>query len=97
MSHIATGISPVSMLECMMLIRAYEEKLAALHAAEGVAGTCTSVGQEASAVGVVRALGAADRILTAAPTHVGVSTPTASSPTTAAPATCSPAGPMPGA
>ncbi|HYD60164.1 MAG TPA: thiamine pyrophosphate-dependent dehydrogenase E1 component subunit alpha [Noviherbaspirillum sp.] len=64
MSHIATGNSPVSMLECMMLIRAYEEKLAALHVAEGMAGTCTSVGQEASAVGVVRALGAGDRILT---------------------------------
>lgn len=57
------GNSPASMLECMMLIRAYEEKLAALQAT-GIAGTCTSVGQEASAVGVVRALGAEDRILT---------------------------------
>ncbi len=64
MSRIATGNSSVSMLECMMLIRAYEEKLAALHASEGMAGTCTSVGQEASAVGVVRALGSGDRILT---------------------------------
>jgi pyruvate dehydrogenase E1 component alpha subunit len=54
----------VSMLECMMLIRAYEEKLAAMHAAGNAAGTCTSVGQEASAVGVVRALTADDRILT---------------------------------
>jgi acetoin:2,6-dichlorophenolindophenol oxidoreductase subunit alpha len=57
---------PVSMLESMMLIRAYEEKLAALHAAGNGSfpGTCTSVGQEASAVGVVRALRPQDRILT---------------------------------
>lgn len=53
-----------SMLECMMLIRAYEEKLAELHVKTGMAGTCTSVGQEASAVGVVRALSNEDRILT---------------------------------
>jgi TPP-dependent pyruvate/acetoin dehydrogenase alpha subunit len=56
--------SPQAMLECMMLIRAYEEKLAALHAAGNFPGTCTSVGQEASAVGVVRALKTEDRILT---------------------------------
>jgi TPP-dependent pyruvate/acetoin dehydrogenase alpha subunit len=59
-----TENSPQAMLECMMLIRAYEEKLAALHAAGNFPGTCTSVGQEASAVGVVRALKAEDRILT---------------------------------
>ncbi|HEX8254026.1 MAG TPA: thiamine pyrophosphate-dependent enzyme, partial [Thermoanaerobaculia bacterium] len=48
----------------MMLIRAFEENSAKLQAA-GKAGTmCTSVGQEASAVGVVRALGADDLILT---------------------------------
>ncbi len=63
MNQISNGNSPASMLECMMLIRAYEEKLAALQST-GVAGTCTSVGQEASAVGVVRALRASDRILT---------------------------------
>lgn len=56
--------NPVSMLESMMLIRAYEEKIAALQAAGNAAGTCTAVGQEASAVGVVRALGTHDRILT---------------------------------
>lgn len=56
--------SPQAMLECMMLIRAYEEKLAALQAAGQAAGTCTSVGQEASAVGVVKALGPDDKILT---------------------------------
>lgn len=53
-----------SMLECMMLIRAYEERAAALHAAGNAPGTCTAVGQEAAAVGVVRALGPNDRILT---------------------------------
>ena len=56
--------SPAAMLECMMLIRAYEEKVAALQAAGSMAGTCTSVGQEASAVGVVHALRESDRILT---------------------------------
>lgn len=64
MSHISTESSPASMLECMMLIRAYEEKLAALQSAGSAAGTCTAVGQEASAVGVVRALRQNDRILT---------------------------------
>lgn len=64
MSQITRDSSPESLLECMMLIRAYEEKLAALQAAGHAAGTCTSVGQEASAAGVVRALRAEDRILT---------------------------------
>jgi TPP-dependent pyruvate/acetoin dehydrogenase alpha subunit len=53
----------VSMLASMVLIRTYEEKLAALQPS-GVPGTCTSVGQEASAVGVVRALHGEDKILT---------------------------------
>jgi len=64
MGQINCESSPASMLECMMLIRTYEEKLAALHASDGLPGTCTAVGQEASAVGVVRALNANDRILT---------------------------------
>jgi acetoin:2,6-dichlorophenolindophenol oxidoreductase subunit alpha len=50
-------------LETMMLIRAYEEKLVDLQQ-HGEPGTCTSVGQEACAVGVVSALEARDRILT---------------------------------
>lgn len=58
------GRSPASMLECMMLIRAYEEKTAEIQASGAAAGTCTSVGQEASAVGVVAALDGDDRILT---------------------------------
>jgi acetoin:2,6-dichlorophenolindophenol oxidoreductase subunit alpha len=50
-------------LETMTLIRAYEEKLVELQQ-HGAPGTCTSVGQEACAVGVVSALEACDRILT---------------------------------
>lgn len=53
-----------SMLDTMLLIRAYEEKAAAMQAAGKAAGTCTSVGQEASAVGVVTALSPDDLILT---------------------------------
>jgi pyruvate dehydrogenase E1 component alpha subunit len=47
----------------MLLVRAYEETLVELQRA-GAPGTCTSVGQEACAVGVVDALDARDRILT---------------------------------
>lgn len=47
-----------------MLIRAYEEKAAAMQAAGQAAGTCTAVGQEASAVGVAFALRQDDLILT---------------------------------
>jgi len=54
----------VERLERMMLIRSYEEKLVSINQATGAAGTCTSVGQEACAVGVISALGANDRILT---------------------------------
>ena len=64
MSTPQDSTSLVSMLEAMMLIRAYEEALVSLHAHGGAPGTCTSVGQEASAVGVVRALGPQDLILT---------------------------------
>jgi acetoin:2,6-dichlorophenolindophenol oxidoreductase subunit alpha len=51
------------MLESMLRIRAYEEKLASL-VGQGFPGTCTSVGQEACAVGIVSALEPRDRILT---------------------------------
>ena len=53
----------IAMLEAMLLIRTYEQRLAALQP-QGVPGTCTAVGQEAAAVGVVRALLADDLILT---------------------------------
>jgi TPP-dependent pyruvate/acetoin dehydrogenase alpha subunit len=64
MSHSAVQPEPGAMLERMMLIRAYEEKLVELQKSGGAAGTCTSVGQEASAVGVVAALSRDDLILT---------------------------------
>ncbi|HEX7155007.1 MAG TPA: thiamine pyrophosphate-dependent dehydrogenase E1 component subunit alpha [Thermoanaerobaculia bacterium] len=51
-------------LESMLLIRTFEEKSAALQAAGQSPSMCTSVGQEASAVGVIRALTSRDRILT---------------------------------
>ncbi|MCZ7560112.1 MAG: thiamine pyrophosphate-dependent dehydrogenase E1 component subunit alpha [Burkholderiaceae bacterium] len=54
----------LSMLEAMMTIRAYENRLVAINAQTGAAGTCTSVGQEAGAVGVVRALERRDRMVT---------------------------------
>ncbi len=50
-------------LEMMLLIRTYEEQLAELQT-QGAPGTCTCVGQEACAVGVVSALEPRDRILT---------------------------------
>jgi len=50
-------------LESMMLIRAFEEKSAAIQAAGGPS-MCTSAGQEASAVGVIGNLQANDLILT---------------------------------
>jgi acetoin:2,6-dichlorophenolindophenol oxidoreductase subunit alpha len=52
------------LLEAMMLVRAFEEQNAALTAAGKAPGTCTSVGQEAAAVGVVKALAAHDLIMT---------------------------------
>lgn len=55
--------NPLALLERMHLIRAYEEKLVEIQKS-GMAGTCTSVGQEACAVGVVAALGPHDLILT---------------------------------
>ena len=51
-------------LESMLLIRTFEEKSAALQASGQSPSMCTSVGQEASAVGVIRALRSDDKILT---------------------------------
>jgi pyruvate dehydrogenase E1 component alpha subunit len=48
----------------MMLVREFEQCNVGLYQAGKSHGTCTSVGQEASAVGVVRALGPEDLILT---------------------------------
>ena len=62
--QVATHNSPRDLLACMMLIRAFEEQNRTLNAAGNFPGTCTSVGQEASAAGVIRALGPDDLILT---------------------------------
>ena len=62
-SSTTSGLDLAAALESMMLIRAFEEKSAALQAAGGPS-MCTSVGQEASASGVVRSLAANDLILT---------------------------------
>ncbi|WP_018988661.1 thiamine pyrophosphate-dependent dehydrogenase E1 component subunit alpha [Aromatoleum toluclasticum] len=64
MHHSEPAPSPLVLLETMMLIRAYEETLIGIAAGGNAPGTCTSVGQEAAAVGVVHALAARDRILT---------------------------------
>jgi len=50
-------------LDTMLLIRAFEEQLAAT-TSPSQPGTCTSVGQEACAAGVVAALGPQDLLLT---------------------------------
>jgi pyruvate dehydrogenase E1 component alpha subunit len=55
---------PLDDYETMQTIRVYDERLAAMQASMGVPGTCTAVGQEAAAVGVVSVLGADDLILT---------------------------------
>ncbi len=55
---------PRQLLQQMLLIRAYEEAIVAGSGTGKIPGTCTSVGQEAAAVGVVNALGADDLILT---------------------------------
>src|SRR6516165_4733851 len=64
MNTISLNTSPESLLECMMLVREFEQCNVGLYQAGKSHGTCTSVGQEASAVGVVRALGPEDLILT---------------------------------
>jgi pyruvate dehydrogenase E1 component alpha subunit len=60
----ATQRSAAETLETMLLIRTFEEKSAELQAAGRIGSVCTSVGQEASAAGVMQALGAQDLILT---------------------------------
>jgi acetoin:2,6-dichlorophenolindophenol oxidoreductase subunit alpha len=66
MSTVEQLIEPhvVEALDSMLLIRYFEEKSAANQAAGASPSMCTSVGQEASAVGVVKALEQQDRILT---------------------------------
>ena len=61
--HNTSTSARIAFLQTMLRIRAYEEKLAVLVAANQ-GGTCTSVGQEACATGVMAALEPRDRILT---------------------------------
>lgn len=61
--HAQRKATRLHQLETMLLIRAYEEQLVELQR-NGAPGTCTSVGQEACAVGVMAALEPRDRILT---------------------------------
>lgn len=55
---------PLELYEQLLLVRAYENAIVTGSAAGRMPGTCTSVGQEAAAVGAVNALGADDLILT---------------------------------
>ncbi|HEX9984599.1 MAG TPA: thiamine pyrophosphate-dependent dehydrogenase E1 component subunit alpha [Thermoanaerobaculia bacterium] len=66
MSTVELAVEPgvLAALESMLLIRTFEEKSASLQAAGQSPSMCTSVGQEASAVGVISALTSRDRILT---------------------------------
>ncbi|WP_404383101.1 thiamine pyrophosphate-dependent dehydrogenase E1 component subunit alpha [Caenispirillum salinarum] len=57
-------LDPMDALRRMTLIRAYEDMLVTLLSQGRAGGTCTSVGGEASAVGVVSALAPEDLILT---------------------------------
>jgi TPP-dependent pyruvate/acetoin dehydrogenase alpha subunit len=56
-------IDRITLMHSLLAIREHEERLAAL-ASPSTPGTCTSVGQEACAAGVVHALEPRDRILT---------------------------------
>jgi TPP-dependent pyruvate/acetoin dehydrogenase alpha subunit len=66
MSQADTLTARDALLERMMLVRAFEENNRAMQAAGGghFPGTCTSIGQEAAAVGVVATLGPKDLIVT---------------------------------
>lgn len=59
-------MSPAMMIEAlerMLLIRAHEEAAAALQKSGRAPATCTAVGGEASAVGVISALSSEDEIV----------------------------------
>ncbi|MGR8932161.1 MAG: thiamine pyrophosphate-dependent dehydrogenase E1 component subunit alpha [Gammaproteobacteria bacterium] len=64
MTQIRTERDTRSLYQSMLLIRAYEERLSDLYAAGNFPMTCSAQGQEACAVGVIRALSAQDSILT---------------------------------
>ncbi|MCG2583779.1 thiamine pyrophosphate-dependent dehydrogenase E1 component subunit alpha [Massilia sp. TS11] len=59
-----TSAQRLALFERMLLIRAYEERAVRLAKDHSFPGICSSLGQEAAAVGVVAALGPDDKILT---------------------------------
>jgi len=64
MDCIRTERETLSLYQSMLLVRAYEERLASLYAAGNFPMSCSAQGQEACAVGVIRALGQDDQLLT---------------------------------
>ena len=64
MDTIRQHANSLDLLQSMMLVRGYDERVTALQAADGLPGVCTALGQEAAAVGTVAALAAEDLILT---------------------------------
>lgn len=64
MNAFPTAVDPLRLYEQLLLIRAYENAIVQGSTDGRIPGTCTSVGQEAAAVGAINALGADDLILT---------------------------------
>lgn len=64
MNEFPTAVDPLRLYEQLLLIRAYENAIVQGSTDGRIPGTCTSVGQEAAAVGAINALTADDLILT---------------------------------
>lgn len=64
MNEFPTTVDPLRLYEKLLLIRAYENAIVQGSTDGRIPGTCTSVGQEAAAVGAINALTADDLILT---------------------------------
>lgn len=64
MKTFPSAVEALRLYEQLLLIRAYEKAIVAGSTEGRIPGTCTSVGQEAAAVGAVNALNADDLILT---------------------------------
>ena len=64
MNTFPSAVEALRLYEQLLLIRAYENAIVQGSSDGRIPGTCTSVGQEAAAVGAINALGADDLILT---------------------------------
>ncbi len=64
MNTFQSAVEPLKLYEQLLLIRAYENAIVQGSTDGRIPGTCTSVGQEAAAVGAINALSADDLILT---------------------------------